>query len=154
VSESTQPISDERLNEIGAIQDDVAYKLQLWQFADDAVAALVAVRAENKRLREIERLARIWVESTGLSPSLTNEACRELMRSALAAVSSPGEEPCWVCSVCGAVDDDEPADLSACPKCGEPPVSSPGEQDERANSHEQTINAWKSVSSPGEEPNA
>jgi hypothetical protein len=30
-------------------------------------------------------------------------------------------------------------------------VSSPGEQDERANSHEQTINAWKSVSSPGEE---
>jgi hypothetical protein len=30
-------------------------------------------------------------------------------------------------------------------------VSSPGEQDERANSHEQTINAWKPVSSPGEE---
>jgi hypothetical protein len=93
---STQPISDERLQEIGTIQDDVTYKLQLWQFANDAVAALVAVRAECDRLVTVKEAAEQVIrdyppheygcEWSEYSPSFG------ALREALAAVSSPGEE--------------------------------------------------------------
>jgi hypothetical protein len=74
---STQPISDERLQEIGTIQDDVTYKLQLWQFANDAVAALVAVRAERDRL-----ILAIRSHAPKQADAIID----------VAAVSSPGEE--------------------------------------------------------------
>jgi rubrerythrin len=91
----------------------------------ELLAALVAVRAERGRDLEMVRRMAVYGPGEGTTAEEALTTIAKWAENKLAAVSSPGEEPCWVCAVCGAVDDDEPADLPACPKCGEPPPPKP-----------------------------
>jgi hypothetical protein len=135
---STQPISDERFHVSDAWAERIVsgeYGGATWGEIKAACADLLEARAALVAVRE--------ANETFAALILDKYAEIKRLEEALVAVRAERDRLILAIRSHAPKQADAIIDVAA--------VSSPGEQDERANSHEQTINAWKSVSSPGEE---